>query len=281
MRKTLYLATAITLFAAVTFQVPALNAKVNGGGKKGPQGHPRGAITAPAGDPQMYVCGFSPCTSPPGGDPNFVTSGAITVGFAGSHTQTSDTIIILGVPMGGGVPTISFGGGSYTSGSCVLGVCSAGTTATFTAASSGSAFDQLGNIGKNGGSESFTNWTTSPFPGGASNPDSSVTSFTLYEFDLGSGSVLTTGNQLTFSINNSTNGTFVLAYACGGDQSVATCGTTKGSGGNVFQTVFTNTGFTSDHITTPEPGSLVLLGIGLLGLAALVSKRKKQAALLV
>src|SRR5690348_1807541 len=57
---------------------------------------------------QIFVC--QSCTAAPGGEPNVITdTSGFDVGLAGSGTDASPLLIVVGVYNGGVTPTISFG----------------------------------------------------------------------------------------------------------------------------------------------------------------------------
>ena len=214
-------------------------------------------------DPQIFIQQSG--TSPAGGDPNPITNtGAFVVGVAGNHTLQNPLLIIVGVYDGNGTPSISFADCAVPS------ACPAaplGTyhltkdTATLTAGSSGSAFDQLGLA--SGGSESFVNWSGGDTGIGLPKPSS----FTLYAFALNTS--LSGSGPITIDESGAANGSFIIAYDCeNGHGSSSGCDKM----GNIGQTVFTNTGFV-DTKPTPEPGSLTLFGSGLLFLGGVIRRR--------
>ena len=237
-------------------------------------------------DPQIFLC--TGCTAPAGVDPVLVDPSSINVGFAGSHTAVAPLLIIVGVPNGGSAPTISLplgvsaaAAGTYyglnfaTSGG-LTGVAEG--TLMSTGCANAYACSGIANAG-GGSSEMFVNWTGNPVPGGATNPDTGVTSFTLYAFAI--------NYALNSCVPNNKNGcpavnspitidlaggtavgldTFVIAYNCA--TSGATC-----SGGDIGSTPFTNAGY----YTTPEPGTLALLGTGILGIGGLLRRRNKRS----
>ncbi len=230
-------------------------------------------------DPQLYVC--TGCTSPtsPPGDPNVINPASINVGFAGSHTAVSPLLIIVGVPNAGPAPTISLpegvnpaAAGAYYG----LNFATSGTTAgvfegSLTNANMGNnnAYAVSGlNTGAGGGSsESWVNWTT--FDTGKGIPFGS--SFSLYgyaiNFALNSDSKNGAVNSpITIDFSGINAGSFVVAYNCA--MAGSTC-----TDGDIGETPFTQAG-----AVVPEPGSMLLMGSGLLGLAGMLRRRRKLNA---
>jgi LPXTG-motif cell wall-anchored protein len=284
MRKILFLVTAAVFFGAVTFQAQTLNPALVFGGRHAGKGGPRHASVMPIPvDPNLYVC--NGCTSPPSA-PHIIDPSNITISFAPANgTVTSDVFVILGVPNGTSAPTITCNAGCSTGQVSEVGTATM-TASAITAGGTGgatgfgvsttkspiNAYEGFSNItccsvGQN--SENFTNWSTNTteFP---NNPDNGVTSFTLYEYDLGSDSTAAvngSAGSLNISVSGAPSGTWVIAYATG----TAPCG--KKTCTALFATPFTTSGQTGK---VPEHATVTLLGAGLLGLAGLFGRRKKQ-----
>lgn len=220
-------------------------------------------------DPQLFVQQSTTSTNAAGGDPNIISNtGAFGVGVAGSHTMNNPLLIVVGVYDGMGTPTVSYSGCSTPSDCPAAAMGTYGLTGVSNVSfTSGDAFGTLGL--SSGGSESFTNWS------GADTADhfAAPTSFSLYAFSI-PVSLDPADSPISVDESGAANGSFILAYGCEG-----TSGTSACSGGNIGQTVFTNTGLVDAPPAASEPESAALLGIVLLGLGAgAVLRRRKSLA---
>lgn len=162
--------------------------------------------------------------------------------------------MIIGIPNppGGSAPNINMVGGAAANISPIPeGLMKSGDVYTF-----------LGLAGDN--SNSFTNWTGADC---SVLSICSVKSFSIDEYVLSAYAPLNGGGSLTvdFSGLGLPTGTFVVGWGC-----KDTSGCTKN--GVAYSTPFTQAGLATGG-PSPEPGSLLLLGTGLLGLGGLVRRK--------
>ena len=225
-------------------------------------------------DDQIYFCTSGPCTSAPGGtalggETNLILNpGSFELGGSGSFTLDSPMLIIVAA-YDGGTPSISFGAVTSEPAAIVGTYGLTKTTASYTSASTGSAYAQVGLA--SGGSESFANFTAADVANGI--PAPTGTFFTLDVFAVPTS--LVSGSPITLDVSGAAKGSFLLAYSCES--------TTDGSidsackSGKIGDNVFTNIGLL-DANSVPEPSSLALLGLGVVGLLGLGLRRKQALA---
>ncbi len=231
-------------------------------------------------DPQIYVC--TGCTAPLGGDPNVIDPTSINVGFAGDHTAISPLLIIVAVPNAGPDPTISLPSGvSPIAAGTYYGFA---TNGGLTGMLDGTLSTSLSNT------QNAYNAISTTDPGGGSSEQGGKmagfdiangiavgSSFNLYvygiNFALNSDSKNGTVNSpINIDFTGIAKGSFVIAYNC--SMAGSTC-----TDGDIGSTPFTNAGVvTGGPPTVPEPGSMLLMGSGLLGLGGMLRRRKKANA---
>jgi hypothetical protein len=236
-------------------------------------------------DPEHLFIGDSNCPSPPGcgtylgNEVNPLSTGTLTLTNNGSNPALIDPVLlIIGVPDNTGgtfvAPTLTLSTGTGTLGgpSAYLGLWNSTTgwggdyLATSGGGGSFSVYDFLALSPPASNSEHFSNWAGAvQFYNGFTPND-----FGIYVYQL-AGTVLPAGNKssvsITYGLGNLPIGTMIVAYGC--SELNTTTGACK-SVGKVYGTPFTQAGQVTQ---VPEPGSLVLLGTGLLGLVGMVRRK--------
>lgn len=220
----------------------------------------------PASAANLFVC--QSCTAPPttNTDPDLITNTAsFNVGVAGSQATVVPLLIIVGVYNGStSAPQISIGSTLYNpGGTAIYGWNGSASGFTFNA-STGDACVAVGiNAETSCNSEIFTNWNL----GEAKYGIAAASSFKLYVYELPTG--ITGGTTIALNLEGGALGDYIIGYGC-----QISSPTQCSPNGNVNDTPFTTAGIDGQTPPrTPEPGTLVLFGTGMLGLAGLIRKR--------
>ena len=220
-----------------------------------------------------------------GGDPNLISATDFDVyqNAAGANTLSQPLLVILGIPnYSGAAPTIA----SVTAYSPYAGVNTGGTSlsgANFGVAGSAffggtwtpggnavaslttgeEAYSDLGLANANN-SNSFTNWAAVDAAYGVT-----ATSFGLYVYAINADLAANGLFDITLA-NSLPTGTFAIAYGCQGEANSSTDECTVNP--NSYNTPFTEAGGVGVG-TVPEPGTLVLVGSGMMGFGMAARRR--------
>lgn len=226
-----------------------------------------GISAAPASAANFFIC--NGCTAPPttNTDPDLITNTAsFNVGVAGNQPTNNPFLIIVGVYNGStAAPKVSVGTTLYSpGGTAIYGWNGSGTGFTFNAASTGDACNTVGITAETDcNSESFGNWANVGEPKYGILPASS---YTLYVYEIPDS--IPAMSVLALNLEGGALGDYIIAYGC------QATGTPCTPNGNINDTPFTTAGLDGvPNTSTPEPGTLILFGTGMLGLAGLVRKR--------
>jgi hypothetical protein len=167
----------------------------------------------------------------------------------GNGLSDSPWFLLVAVPnSSGAAPNLSIAG--FTEGGTV-------NSATFLSTTKGSIYDLFGLVGDGSmnAANLFGSIETTTF-------GSKPTSFDVFEYSFTGPFDSWTPYVITASGAGLSTGTFLAASG----------------GSNPFSTPFTTTGLVGGpSVPAPEPGSFMLLGAGLLGLAVLASRRSLTA----
>jgi PEP-CTERM motif-containing protein len=193
------------------------------------------------------------CTTGTGIGKETIAVGSTSIGMEknGSGTSSSPWYLLVAVPnYSGSAPTLSIAG--FTEGSTV-------NSQSFTPTTAGDIYDLFpGLTGSNGSLNASNLFGSNEVAAFGSVP----TSFDVFEYSFTGAFDSWTPYTITIGGSGLAAGTFLAGY--GGSPPFTTPYTTAGLvGGTVVQ--------------TPEPGSLIFLGAGLLALAALAGRRSLTA----
>lgn len=228
-------------------------------------------VVDPTADPQIFVQQSG--TAPAGGDPNIITdTSGFVIGVAGNFVLQDPLLVGVAVYDGSGTPSISYSGCTDPLACPVALVGTYGITTNSLNFTSGDLYNQLG-FTQAGGSISYQNLSDADMASGLAAP----TSFMVDLFQLPVN--LTSGSPITVDEMGAAIGSFVFAFGCedgtGTNHGCINPKTGKLDNGNIGQTVMTNIG-EINLVPVPEPGSLAILGAGLLGLGILLNRRRKN-----
>jgi hypothetical protein len=186
------------------------------------------------------------CTTANGVGGETIAVGATSIGMEknGSGLSDSPWYLLVAVPnYSGAPPTLSIAG--FTEGSTV-------NSATFLSSSSGSIYDLFSLVG-----DASMNASNLFGANEVAASGSTPTSFDVFEYSFTGAFDSWTPYTISVTGGGLSAGTYLAASG----------------GSNPFSTPFTTTGLVGGTVQAPEPSSFAMLGFGLLGLAALVSRR--------
>jgi hypothetical protein len=192
------------------------------------------------------------CTTGTGIGGETIAVGSTSIGMEknGNGTSSSPWFLLVAVPnYTGAAPTISIAG--FTEGATV-------NSATFLPGSSGDIYNLFGITATNGSLNKDNMFGANEQAAFGGTP----TSFDVFEYSFTGSFASWTPYTITVGGTGLAAGTFLAGF--GGSQP--------------FSTPYTTAGLVSGpNVPTPEPSSMTMLGLGLLGLGVLASRRALTA----
>lgn len=215
------------------------------------------------------------CATGCAGDPNTFAGSTLDIyqNASGANAISSgNLLLIMAVPTGSAAPSIT----SETDYDPYTGSTTGGTTGSATLLATKTNWNTNSAelytfMGLSGGdnSNSFKNVS------GAESTDNpslgTVTSFTVYEYQINSE---LDANGLANIGGSFALGTYAIAYGCQGTATFSGSVETCSGDPNPYDTPFTEGDLNDGHNITPEPSAIVLLGSSMIGIGAIIRRRR-------